>query len=580
MRTLSNVRSAAVPLALLAWLVLESPVQATSANRPVPVGQRSCVVNAAITVEGGSTIDVGSRALQFGPAARVTLEAGFTTFSAGSIRLVPGARITGSSGSGVVNVLLVSAGSIVLESSGTTSSRIDVSSNLVTGGISFQAETGIVVAGNLFAEGRATEVDGGMVELLATAGEVLVSGLVSVNGGGLAGGGQVDIDSGGAVTLGNVVDISGGDFGGGDLVVAAGGDVTVAQDIVAGGGGLAGDGGSVSIDARGSVRILQAIRAGAVGDPDEGGGTGGDVDITADGNVVLSGSLQLRGAAPDGGGGGVFIDSGGSIQQAGMVDLGSTGIDSCGGSMLITAGRDVALGRIELSAGSCGGGSLDVQGIGMVRVDGDITAEGSNRFADGGSIDLQGRDVVTTASIRAGAGDLSSNGAMLLRGCNVTVDQTSELRAVGGLGGGTTIIASGRATVRGALVAGIGGSNLVEFRDAATPPLVTGFINPAAVLSQDPTLPPCPGETSACGDGTLDPGEGCDDGGNAPCDGCSASCQPEGCGNGRVECDEQCDAGPTNGTAGGGCDAQCQLVPLPGGLLLFPGGSGRLSVPG
>ena len=166
---------------------------------------------------------------------------------------------------------------------------------------------------------------------------------------------------------------------------------------------------------------------------------------------------------------------------------------------------------------------------------------------------------------------------MLLRGCNVTVDQTSELRAVGGLGGGTTIIASGRATVRGALVAGIGGSNLVEFRDAATPPLVTGFINPAAVLSQDPTLPPCPGETSACGDGTLDSGEGCDDGGNTSCDGCSASCQPEGCGNGRVECDEQCDAGPTNGTAGGGCDAQCQLVPLPGGLLLFPGGSGRLA---
>ena len=75
----------------------------------------------------------------------------------------------------------------------------------------------------------------------------------------------------------------------------------------------------------------------------------------------------------------------------------------------------------------------------------------------------------------------------------------------------------------------------------------------------------------------LDPGEGCDDGGNASCDGCSASCQPEGCGNGRVECDEQCDAGPTNGTAGGGCDAQCQLVPLPGGLLLFPGGSGRLA---
>jgi cysteine-rich repeat protein len=575
MRTPFATRSAAAPIALLAALLLRSPVSATTAADLCPSGSDPCVVNTAVTVGGGSVIDVGSRALEFGAAARVGVEAGVTKLVAGSIRLAPGARITGSSGSGVVSVELVSAGSIALEAAGTTSSRIDVSSNLITGAILLRAQTGIVLAGNLFAEGRATEVDGGLVDVSTAAGDVVVSGLLSVNGGGLAGGGEIDLDAGGTVTLGSVVDISGGDFGGGYLDVSAGGDVTIGRDVLASGGGLAGDGGFVSVDTRGAVRVQGAIRGGAVGDAEEGGGTGVDVDLNADGDVVLEGALLLRGAAPDGEGGSVSIASGGSVQQLAMIDLGSTGIDSCGGSIDVTAGRDVALGRIELSAGSCGGGYLNVEGIGTVRTDGNVTADGSNRYASGGAIDLQGRDVVTAATVQADAGDLSVNGTIVLRGCDVTVDQQSQLRTVGGSGGGTTIAASGRATVRGAVVTAADGENRVEFGDAGTPPVLTGTIKPAAQVSPNEALPPCPAATAVCGDGAVDPGEGCDDGGNASCDGCSAGCQTEGCGNGRVECDEECDAGPANGTAGTGCDAQCRLVPLPGGLLLFPGGSGR-----
>ncbi len=102
-------------------------------------------------------------------------------------------------------------------------------------------------------------------------------------------------------------------------------------------------------------------------------------------------------------------------------------------------------------------------------------------------------------------------------------------------------------------------------------------MTPPAIEVLDPTLPPCPAPSAACGDGNLDPGEQCDDGNTVSCDGCSASCQVEACGNGKVECAEECDAGPQNGQPGSGCDAQCKVVPLPGGFLLFPGGKTRNS---
>jgi cysteine-rich repeat protein len=64
-----------------------------------------------------------------------------------------------------------------------------------------------------------------------------------------------------------------------------------------------------------------------------------------------------------------------------------------------------------------------------------------------------------------------------------------------------------------------------------------------------------------CGNGKLDPHEGCDDGNVADGDACNAFCQPAGpasCPNGAVDhALEQCD--DANATDGDGCDAHCQL---------------------
>jgi len=84
---------------------------------------------------------------------------------------------------------------------------------------------------------------------------------------------------------------------------------------------------------------------------------------------------------------------------------------------------------------------------------------------------------------------------------------------------------------------------------AADPRISIEFL----VVAPDP--PP-----ARCGDGALDPGEGCDDGNTAGMDGCDARCEVEHlccCGNGALEPGEACDDG--NPHDGDGCSSQCAL---------------------
>jgi hypothetical protein len=74
------------------------------------------------------------------------------------------------------------------------------------------------------------------------------------------------------------------------------------------------------------------------------------------------------------------------------------------------------------------------------------------------------------------------------------------------------------------------------------------------------------GSIEDCGNGVLDPGEGCDDGyaGNSNVDGkCTLACQWAVCGDGLVwQGHENCDFGPNNNDdLYGGCTTQCQAGP-------------------
>ncbi len=68
-----------------------------------------------------------------------------------------------------------------------------------------------------------------------------------------------------------------------------------------------------------------------------------------------------------------------------------------------------------------------------------------------------------------------------------------------------------------------------------------------------------------CGNGVLEAGEQCDDGGVEPRDGCSATCRSE-CGNGQLDGSEQCDDG--NPWDGDGCSALCTFEPGCGDSLV------------
>jgi cysteine-rich repeat protein len=78
-----------------------------------------------------------------------------------------------------------------------------------------------------------------------------------------------------------------------------------------------------------------------------------------------------------------------------------------------------------------------------------------------------------------------------------------------------------------------------------------------------------PGATAAvCGNGTVEPGESCDDENTRDGDGCSSVCQVEPlglvplpvCGNGRLEAGEQCDAGSHNGGTDVPCASDCTSI--------------------
>jgi cysteine-rich repeat protein len=112
-----------------------------------------------------------------------------------------------------------------------------------------------------------------------------------------------------------------------------------------------------------------------------------------------------------------------------------------------------------------------------------------------------------------------------------------------------------------------------------------------------------PSKTAVCGNGIVEPGEECDDGNTADCDGCSNACTiVEGCGDGVVCGTEQCDDGNTTSCDGcsspctietgllcgdgitnaacgeecdppvpGRCDAQCHRIPYCGDGIVDPG---------
>src|SRR5262245_60800304 len=120
MRTLTVVGS----VLLFALLAAAPRALATTADALCAPAADPCVVNTTLTLDPGTTIDLGGRALTFGAAARVTVGAGTVDILAGPVRLLPGARIMGSAGFVGSTLTITSTGSISLAALGDTLRRI------------------------------------------------------------------------------------------------------------------------------------------------------------------------------------------------------------------------------------------------------------------------------------------------------------------------------------------------------------------------------------------------------------------------------------------------------------------------
>jgi cysteine-rich repeat protein len=374
---------------------------------------------------------------------------------------------------------------------------------------------------------------------------------------------RIDLASaGGTVQIAGVVDARGtnNDGAGGSISVAAA-NVAVSGEILSD-GGIQGVGGPIALDARsGSLVINNNAHINGFG------GSGGAVDLTANGAVTTNGIIDIRATAAGGDGGllTVLTDSG-SVTLGGKIFMqGDQGNDADGGGnggeLNVFSGAGITLSAdFEMTGAAPDGQGGDAFFLSVLDITqtGTILAQGRGTESDGGSIEFDSQGSLTLRNIDLHGGEALTNTGGALQAsawCDLTVPSGVTINAEGDEG--SVHLQSGRLlTAIGVLRTG--GFVLLEY--LSTPPFTNGgtFL-PELEVQQNGALTPCGGVVPAsCGDGTLDTGEECDDNGNTSCDGCSSICKSEICGNERIDCDEACDDGNT--ASGDSCHADCSRL--------------------
>jgi cysteine-rich repeat protein len=543
-----NVMRTALLVALLVPLplVLAAPAGATEAKDICALADDPClvkVVKNGVAVEPGSTLDFGTRTLRIPPGAQliVTGTAGSMTVMAGAVDI----RATGQ-GAGLMRAVggtisvTAATGDVNVRKVGNSVGRIDVSGPPTSGGggtIDLEATAGnVLVDGVLDAGANANDASGGSVSLTGLTVAIGSASEIDLAGKNDGGGGTLTIDAASNVTLGGKIAATGGFFGGGEIDVDAGGSVVSSANIDLQSAQAGGDGGAFDI-----------------GDLDPVGGPvtlGGSVDLSGDTDSDFSGS-----------GGELDIESHGSILitapvNASSGDGGSGGVVNC-------------LSELDITQSA----PIQVQGKG---------AEG-----DGGTASFEAHRALVMAGVDASGSAFNSGEIDGTAWCSLNLPAGRTLESSDG--GSNFLASGGTMTINGSLRA-INGTNELDYLN--TVPVVTGVVNPPTPgVKQDTTLTPCGGGPPTCGngkkdgseacdgtdstcptgqqctpactcavppmcgDGNVDPGEQCDDKNKTNGDGCDNNCTPTGCGNGIKTGNEQCDDG--NMVAGDGCSPGC-----------------------
>ena len=501
-------------VALLHLLVLSTSARATTADEVCSPASTATTCIVAISKNGtpvtpGSTLDFGTRALVIpAAAALVVSDGGAMTINAGALTVQGGGALLAPGGSITINT----TGNVMVgtSQSGRAVGLIDVSSASGGGTIDIEAMGDVEIDGTLDSSANAADHDGN--DITITGASVTIAGTIDLHGqgAGVPGGLLIDATTGNA-TLTIASSING-----------TGSDPSATMDAF-----------NVEIDSdTGNAVSNAAIDVSA----QQAGGSGGSVSITAAGAVTFGGRLL----------------AGGNSNPPNVTgDGGELDLEADGGSVTITASK------IDLGAGPGGtGGTANVTATLDIIQTVTIQMQSPGQGGSGGFADFEADHSLTLAGIDASAdaGGISGGTIFGSAWCSLTLPAGSTLDARG-LGGSTQLQSGGSMTIAGSLLADAQVGNELDY--LTVPPVVTGTVNPPAVLKQVATLTPCggfppPPPPATCGNGKLDPGEVCD-GNLGTCPGtlhCSPQCTCVGCGDGIVEPPEQCDDGNTNN-----CDA-------------------------
>ena len=256
---------------------------------------------------------------------------------------------------------------------------------------------------------RLSGQDAGTLTLITAVGSVTCGGLIALTGNGTyAVGGTLSIKSAADITLSGDLHIDGGSQGsGGEFDLTAAGNITVTGflDLTSGGGG-----GDVDVTAGGSLNLGLVDMSGTGLDADAG-----LVTIDVGGNVNILDVFRGRGADQGedcGDGADVDITALGDITIAAEMDIRGRGLDCSGGFLSLDAARVFLPSDLMMSGtgSQSDGGDLDVIATTLIRQSGSVELDGGDSGA--GAISLvSDRDVEVLGTITINGRTATSPGA-------------------------------------------------------------------------------------------------------------------------------------------------------------------------
>jgi hypothetical protein len=405
-----------------------------------------CVVNAPVSVDDKSMIDLGARALHIVSGGKLDVGPGTMNITAGTVTVDSGGFIVarGDSNTTVGGTIMITAGSVTiapplansptgtLDASGSGGGDIEI---VVTGGdVEIPGPIPNPAVGSIAARSLNATADGGSIKI--TSATASIGAYLDVRGGPTdASAGTVTIATDDTLTISGTIDATGGDNSDNpciDLSTNSAGSIVLTSSSILK-GDATGDGGS-----GGGVNILTAgdgVTTGLVTisgiisvtghSGTDGGGDGGDVYIETAGNILVdqTGAIHEDGG-PDGGGASLTLQSdGAAVIVQGVVSNTATGPDSTAGDGCIEGKTDVTIGGMILFGG---GGTLDVcADTGNVAIQASALIDASGD-SGGISIDSGTNDTMPTTVLVEGT--LNADGALTTNAGEIDLEAQDSVR--------------------------------------------------------------------------------------------------------------------------------------------------------